>query len=149
LHDRLALLAAPLLLKALSLLENGKAERRQQNHAKASYIGKLKKEDGKLDWTRPQVDLDRQIRAMNPWPGAHTFVLDKGERKTFKIFRTILSTRAKGQPGEVVRVDKHGILVACGQGGLLLRDVQFQGRKRMDAAEFVRGFSMPVGSILE
>lgn len=149
LHDRLASLAAPLLLKSLALIESGKAPRVQQNHAKASYIGKLKKEDGKIDWKRPQVEIDRQIRAMNPWPGASTLVLDKGERRTMKIYRTILSTRAKGQPGEVVRVDKHGILVACGKGGLLLREVQFQGRKRMEAAEFARGFALPVGAILE
>jgi methionyl-tRNA formyltransferase len=149
LHDRLASLAAPLLLKSLALIENGKAPRLQQNHAKASYIGKLKKEDGKIDWKKTQIELDRQIRAMNPWPAAYTHILDKGELKTLKIFRTILSTRAKGQPGEVVRVDKHGILVACGKGGLLLREVQFQGRKRMDAGEFSRGFSLPVGALLE
>jgi len=66
-----------------------------------------------------------------------------------KIFTVIISRRAKGKPGEVLRVDKHGILVAAGKGGLLLREVQLEGKKRMHAAEFARGYNLPVGTLLK
>ena len=66
-----------------------------------------------------------------------------------RFFSTIISRRAKGKPGEVMRVDRHGILVAAKVGGLLLREVQLEGKKRMHAAEFARGFNLPVGLVLE
>jgi methionyl-tRNA formyltransferase len=66
-----------------------------------------------------------------------------------KIFTTIISNHAKGKPGEILRIDKHGILVGAKTGGLLLREVQLEGKKRMHAAEFARGFNLPVGLVLE
>lgn len=152
LHDRLAEMGAEALIKALSLIQKGKATRTKQNNALSTYAKKLKKEDGKINWARSKREIDAHIRAMTPWPAAYTWVPDGADQKMLKIFTTILSRSAKGKPGEVVSVDKHGILVACGGergGGLLLREVQLEGKKRMHAAEFARGFNLQVGTIFE
>lgn len=149
-HDRLAQLAPKALLKALSLLQGGKAPRQKQDPLLANYAKKLTKEDGKIDWKKTNVELDAHIRAMTPWPSAYTWVPDGQDLKMLKIYKTIISQRTKGAAGEVIRVDKHGILVASGsKGGLLLREVQLEGKKRMHAAEFARGFNLAVGTKLE
>jgi methionyl-tRNA formyltransferase len=149
LHDRLAKIGADALLKALPLVETGDAPRLKQDKTKATLTKKLRKEDGHIDWNRPQMQIDAHIRAMTPWPSAYVWIPQDSDHKMLKIFTTIISRRAKGKPGEVVRVDKHGILVAAKEGGLLLREVQLEGKKRLHAAEFARGFNLPVGLIFE
>jgi methionyl-tRNA formyltransferase len=149
-HDRMAELAPKALFKALDLLKGGKAPRIKQDATQSSYAKKLKKEDGKIDWKKSKYEIDAHIRAMTPWPSAYTWLPDGTDSRMLKIFSTIYSRRAHGQPGEVLRVDKHGILVSTGgTGGLLLREVQLEGKKRMHAAEFARGFNLAVGTILE
>ena len=148
LHDRLAKIGADALLKALPLVETGNAPRIKQDKAKATLTKKLKKEDGHINWDRPQLEIDAHIRAMTPWPSAYVWIPQEADQKMLKIFSTIISRRAKGKPGEVLRVDKHGVLVAAKVGGLLLREVQLEGKKRMHAAEFARGFNLPVGLVL-
>ena len=149
LHDRLAKLGAEALMKALPLIAERKAPRTRQDAAQATLTKKLRKEDGHIDWRRPQREIDAHIRAMTPWPSAYAWVPQEKDLKMLKIFTTIISHRAKGKPGEILRVDRHGILVAAGIGGLLLREVQLEGKKRMHAAEFARGFNLPVGLVLE
>ena len=149
LHDRLAKIGADGLLKVLPLVETGNAPRTKQDKAKATLTKKLKKEDGHINWDRPQKEIDAHIRAMTPWPSAYSWIPQETDHKMLKIFTTIVSRRAKGKPGEVVRVDKHGILVAAKVGGLLLREVQLEGKKKMHAAEFARGFNLPVGLVFE
>jgi methionyl-tRNA formyltransferase len=150
LHVKLMQVAPKALLKALSLIKGGKAPRLKQDAEQATYVKKLTKENGKIDWKKSNEEIEAHIRAMTPWPSAYAWVPDATDQKMLKIFSTILSRRAKGRPGEVVRVDKHGILVASGQtGGVLLREVQLEGKKRMHAAEFARGFNLSPGTILE
>jgi methionyl-tRNA formyltransferase len=149
LHDRLAKIGAELLLKSLPLVETGNAPRIKQDKNKATLTKKLSKENGHIDWDRPQREIDAHIRAMTPWPSAYAWIPQETDQKMLKIFTTIISRHAKGKPGEIVRVDKHGILVAAKVGGLLLREVQLEGKKRMHAAEFARGFNLPVGLVLE
>jgi methionyl-tRNA formyltransferase len=149
LHDRLAQLAPGPLLKAIALIGESKAPRQRQDNARATLTKKLRKEDGHIDWKRPQREIDAHIRAMTPWPSAYTWIRHGNDRKSLKIFTTILSHRAKGKPGEILRIDRHGILVAAGTGGLLLREVQLEGKKRMHAAEFARGFDLTAGGVLE
>ena len=149
LHDRLAKLGADAILKAIPLVETGNAPRLKQDKSQATMTKKLHKEDGHIEWDRPQREIDAHIRAMTPWPSAYAWIPQENDHKMLKIFTTIVSRRAKGKPGEVVRVDKHGILVAAKVGGLLLREVQLEGKKRMHAAEFARGFNLPVGLVLE
>jgi methionyl-tRNA formyltransferase len=148
LHDRLAQQGADLLMKALALMAAGKAPRQPQDAALATLTKKLNKDQGRVDWNRPQREIDAHIRAMTPWPSAYSWIDQGGERKMLKIFTTIISRAARGKPGEVLRVDKHGVLVAAKVGGLLLREVQLEGKKRMHAAEFARGFNLPVGTVL-
>jgi methionyl-tRNA formyltransferase len=149
LHDRLAKIGAEALMKALALVAENRAPRTKQDAAQATLTKKLRKEDGHIKWDRPQREIDAHIRAMTPWPSAYAWIPQEKDQKMLKIFTTILSNRAKGQPGEILRVDKHGVLVAAGKGGLLLREVQLEGKKRMHAAEFARGFNLPVGLVLE
>jgi methionyl-tRNA formyltransferase len=147
-HDRLAGLGPRLLLRGLDLLEAGKAPRLPQDPDQATYAPKLSKTDGHINWSLPQKEIDRHIRSMTPWPSAYSYLEVEGQRKHLKIQRTILSNRASGAPGEILRIDEHGILVAAGQGGLLLREVQVEGRSRMHAAACARGLRIGVGMVL-
>jgi methionyl-tRNA formyltransferase len=149
LHDRLAKMGGDALLKALPLVETGNAPRIKQDKALATMTKKLRKEDGHIKWDRPQIEIEAHIRAMTPWPSAYAWIPQEKDHRMLKIFTTIISRRSKGKPGEILRVDKHGVLVAAKVGGLLLREVQLEGKKRMHAAEFARGFNLPVGLVLE
>ena len=148
LHDRLAQLAPKTLEEGLTLLAKGKAPRLKQDKTEVTYAKKLKKEDGLIDWNQEQKVVDQQIRAMIPWPGAYTYIPVEKQTKMLKVFQTIISYHCKGKPGEVMRVDKHGILVAAKEGGLLLRELQLEGKRRLPASEFIQGFTLPVGTIL-
>ncbi len=145
LHDRLAVLAPAALFEALDLLETGRAPRQAQDAARATYAPKLERASGRIDWTRDHVALDRFVRGMNPWPGAFTTL--PGERPlTLKVHSALPVRRCAGTPGNVVRVGGRGVLVAAGGGGgLLLREVQLEGKRRLSAAEFVRGYALTAG----
>ena len=148
LHDRLAGKAAPLLVDFLDRAEKGKVKRVRQNNAEASLAPRMTKEDGKINWDRSPEEIEAHIRSMQPWPGAYAWLPDGADQKMLKVFVVILSRRAKGKPGEVVEVNSHGILVAAKKGGVLLREVQLEGRKRMTAAEFARGAGIQAGVVL-
>ena len=145
LHDRLAKKAGPLLLYLLERAKKGKLKSSRQNSQEASVAPRMKKEDGKIDWAKNPEEIDAHIRAMQPWPGAYAWVPDGTDQKMLKIFSVILSKRAKGKPGEIVGINSHGILVAAKKGGVLLREVQLEGRKRMTAVEYSRGAGIVAG----
>jgi len=145
LHDRLAKKAGPLLLYLLERAKKGKLKSARQNSQEASVAPRMKKEDGKIDWAKNPEEIDAHIRAMQPWPGAYAWVPDGKDQKMLKIFSVILSKRAKGKPGEIVEINSHGILVAAKKGGVLLREVQLEGRKRMSAVEYSRGAGIVAG----
>jgi methionyl-tRNA formyltransferase len=145
LHDRLAKKAGPLLLYLLERAKKGKLKSSRQNSQEASVAPRMKKEDGKIDWAKNPEEIDAHIRAMQPWPGAYAWVPDGTDQKMLKIFSVILSKRAKGKPGEIVEINSHGILVAAKKGGVLLREVQLEGRKRMSAVEYSRGAGIVAG----
>jgi methionyl-tRNA formyltransferase len=148
LHDRLAGKSAPLLLELLEKAKKGKLRSARQNSAEASVAPRMKKEDGKIDWNKSPEEIEAHIRAMQPWPGAYTWIPDGQDQKMLKVFSVILSRRAKGKPGEIVDVNSHGILVAAKKGGVLLREVQLEGRKRMTAVEYARGAGLVAGVVL-
>lgn len=147
LHDRLAKKAAPLLLDLLTKAEKGKLRRVRQNHGEATVAPRMTKEDGKINWDKNPEEIEAHIRAMQPWPGAYTWIPEGTDQKMLKVFSVILSRRAKGKPGEIVEVNSHGILVAAKRGGVLLREVQLEGRKRMTAADFGRGSGLGTGLV--
>ena len=149
LHDRLAELAPEALSEALALLNQGTAPRIPQNSAEATYAGKLSREDGFLAWDSP-AGVDRRVRAMNPWPGAFTWLPTAAGPRKMKVFSVIRSRVPSGglRGGTILRAEKRGILVAAGDRSVWLTEVQVEGKKRMRAAEFLRGTSVAVGAQL-
>jgi methionyl-tRNA formyltransferase len=136
LHDRLAGVAPETLLESLNLLAKGKAPRTPQDNAVATYAPKLKREDGKIDWSDPADAIERKIRAFDPWPGAFMTVSTNGARN-LKIFSaTVIDLR--GKPGKILRSEAE-LVVAAGEGALSLGEVQLEGKRRMSAMEFLRG----------
>ncbi len=148
LHDRLALLAPEALAEALAVLAQGSAPRIPQAEAEATYAAKLTREHGEIRWTASAAEIERKIRAMNPWPSAYTLLpTSEGPRK-LKVFSSIQYRRISGPPGEVLRADKNGILVGAETGAILLRDVQLEGKRRMPARELLMGHPVQRGAVL-
>jgi methionyl-tRNA formyltransferase len=136
LHDRLAQIAPETLLEALQMLANGNAPCIPQDNALATYAPKLTRDDGKIDWSEPAEIIERKIRAFNPWPGAFTEIAAPRVRK-LKIFSAAI-VDLSGKPGEFLRSEKE-LIVAAGKNALSLNEVQPEGKRRMDAAAFLRG----------
>jgi methionyl-tRNA formyltransferase len=133
LHDRLAEIAPVALDEALTLLENGTAPRLPQDAATATYARKLGREDGRIDWHDPAVLIERKIRAFDPWPGAFAVLRDPaGRERKLKVFRGHLITGGTAADAITVRAK---------DGELALDEVQLEGKRRMSAAEFRRGWS--------
>jgi methionyl-tRNA formyltransferase len=144
LEARLAEEAAVAVREAVDLIAAGTAPRHPQDPSLATYTRRLRKEDGRVDWTRPAPELARMVRAMDPWPSAFT----RHRGRLLKIWRAH-PTDASGPPGTVVEVRTGtGFVVACGEGGLLVTEVQPEGRRRMTADEYVRGSRLAVGERL-
>jgi methionyl-tRNA formyltransferase len=139
LHNRLAGVAPETLLESLDLLAKGKAPRTPQDNSLATLAPKLKREDGKIDWSDPADAIARKIRAFNPWPGAFMTIEANGLRN-LKVFSAIV-VALRGTPGEILPSERE-FVVAAGQGALSLGDVQLEGKRRMTAAEFLRGHRM-------
>jgi len=133
LHDRLAQIAPEVLLEALRLVAAGNAPRIPQDNARATYAPKLKREQGQIDWSESAEAIERKIRAYNPWPGAFMKVGDQN----LKIFSASI-VDLNGRPGEILRREKE-LIIAAGKGALSLAEVQLEGKRRMSAAEFLRG----------
>jgi len=131
LHDRLASLGADLLVETVELIADGKAVRTVQDEAMAIYAKKLAKEDGWIDWTRTAVEIERQVRAFHPWPGAQTLCGDT----RLRLWNVEVVESVAGAPGEITG---DGV-VATGIGGLRIRELQPAGRSRMSFEAFARG----------
>jgi methionyl-tRNA formyltransferase len=144
LHDKLARAGAASIIEALARLDELTPQ--AQDDALATYAAKLTKQEARLDWSRPAVELARAIRAYNPVPGAHT-VLDG---QIVKIWRATAQglDQPGGRPGEVLAADERGIVVASGEGVLRIAELQLAGGKRMDAAALVSGRGLLPGKIL-
>ncbi len=136
LHDALAALGADLALQAL---RDPPAPAPQPAEG-ATYAPKLTRDSGRLDWTQTAAQLDRQVRAFTPWPGAWTAL----DTETLKVLRAEPAPSA-GPPGTVL---DGGLLVACGEGALRLLRVQRPGRAPMEADALLRGFPIPPGALL-
>lgn len=142
--DRLAVLGAPLLVDAVVGLVDGTLTPRPQDDARATYAPKIAPADAEIDWTMPAERLDRQVRAYQPVPGAHTTFA--GDR--LKVHRARI-VPGDGPAGTVVAVDDRtgAPVVACGVEALRLDEVQPAGRRRMSGADFVNGYQ-PLGETL-
>ncbi len=144
LEARLAAEGASLLVEAVGLIARGEASRRPQDHARATYVGRLTKADGALMWSQPARELVNRVRAMNPWPSA--YALWRG--RVLKIWRARV-IEGRGNPGQVLEAGEKGITVASGEGAVILTEVQWEGGRRMSAGEFLRGHPLRPGELLE
>ncbi len=143
LHDKLAELGARDIVALLPRLLDGAVAAQAQDGSRATYAKKIGKDDARLDWTRPALELDRQIRAFNPFPGAHTQLA--GE--TIKIWRA-RPLPESGEPGTVLAVDRHALHIACGEGALDITELQKPGSKRLEIAAFLTGTPLKPGDTL-
>ncbi len=137
LHDKLAALGATMIVEALRRFERGELPATPQPDAGVTYAAKISKDEAKLDFALPAVDVWRKVRAFNPFPGAQGSV----NATIVKIWNAELA-EGHGQPGHVLSADAQGIVVACGDGALLLLQLQKPGGKRLAAAEFLKGFAL-------
>lgn len=139
LHERLAKIAPEALLESLELLAKGSAPRIPQDNGLATYAPKLKREDGKIDWSEPAEVIERKIRAFNPWPGAFTLVTDKGGPQLRMKIVDAGIVELKGRPGEILRKHSNELIIGTGKNALAARHVQLEGKWRMSASDFIRG----------
>ena len=144
LHNTLCDIGATLLEKTIAALLSGTATRTKQDDSKSCYAEMLKKDTGKIDWKKSAMDLHNLVRALDSWPGAYATL----GGKLYKIWRTrVVSESSNGVPGEVIGYTKMGFIVATGSGALEILEIQAPGKKRMKAAEYLRGHALPEHSI--
>ena len=137
LHDKLAALGASMIVEALHRLERNDLPATPQPEAGVTYAAKISKEEAKLDFTLPAVEVWRKVRAFNPFPGAQGTV----NGTVVKIWAAE-PAEGDGTPGQVLSADAAGIVVACGTGALRLLQLQKPGGKRLAAAEFLKAFEL-------
>ena len=146
-HDKMAVTGANLLLDTLDQLEAGTLERIPQDHDAATYAPMITKETGHIDWSKNRQDIINLIRGLNPVPAAYTIY----EEEVVKIFGAALSDvqADSAANGEIVAVVKKGFVVKCGDGCLLITEVQARGGKRMMTDAYLRGHAMKEGILLQ
>ncbi|MGB7759258.1 MAG: methionyl-tRNA formyltransferase [Bryobacteraceae bacterium] len=140
---RLSVMGADLLVEALAALAAGSIFPQPQDNAQATYAPMLKKEDGRIDWTRSAVRIHNQVRGMQPWPGAYSTF----RGAALHVWRARPVEAAAGHPPGALASIKP-LLVACGAGALELVEVQMEGRKRMPAADFANGHRLVENEML-
>jgi methionyl-tRNA formyltransferase len=140
LHDQLAELAARMIGPVVDGLAAGRLPARPQPEAGVTYAAKIDKAEGRIDWSRPALMLERQLRALNPWPGCWTEF--EGQRLLVLAGEV---APGRGRPGEVL---DEQLRIACGEGALRLTRLQRAGGRALATDAFLRGFALPVGSRL-
>lgn len=145
LFEKLAQAGAKLLIEKLPDIEAGRLEPQPQNSEEATYAPMIRKEMGKIDWNRTAVELERKIRGLNSWPSAYTYLNQKG----LKIWEAKADEGSvKDTPGTVTEVTADSIRVQTGEGSLILKSIQLEGKKRMDVKSFLLGYSIVKGQKL-
>ncbi len=138
LFDKLAVLGAEAIVDTLYRLENGSLSRTPQGEMTTDYAKMLRKEDGKLDFSESAIVLERKVRGFAPWPGAYTFL---GE-KNLRIWKArVCAEEIPGETGQAVAKGNR-LFFPCKEGCLEVLELQLEGRKRMDAESFLRGYKL-------
>ncbi|MDT8311167.1 MAG: methionyl-tRNA formyltransferase, partial [Methylophaga sp.] len=145
LHDKLAKLGADALLSTLDDLPALQTQATPQDAAQSCYAEKLQKAEAIIDWQQSAAQIDRQIRAFNPWPVAQTVWRDE----TLRIWSATLSREAlTGRAGEIVRAERDALLVATGDGILNIRQIQLPGKRSMPVADLLNSQTIKTGEQL-
>ncbi len=146
LFDKLSQAGAALCVETLKGLEAGTIHPEKQGDSPTPYASMLKKELGSIDWTKDARSIERLIRGFNPWPSAYTRL----NGKTLKIWSAEILPRdaSKGRCGEILEVTRDALIVQTGDGALSIRELQLEGKKRMETGAFLRGFSVDAGTVL-
>jgi methionyl-tRNA formyltransferase len=146
LQQRLALLGAQLLMETLERMKAGDIHPILQDHSKATYAPPLKKEDGRIDWRKEAKEIDLQVRAFDPWPGAFTEL----NGQLLKIYRgEVRKGKPTGKAGAVVWVGSDFIEVETGTDSFLIEEVQMEGKRRMSSRDFLSGHLVTVGTVFQ
>jgi len=140
---RLAQVAADLLRRTLPAWLAGQITPQPQDKAQATYCSVLQRKDGRIDWTRPAVYIERMTRAYDPWPGAYTLL--HGRR--LQIWRAKVASGLNIRPG-IISLQNQKIVVGTGKEGLVLEEVQLAGKRRMNGEDFARGQRKLDGALL-
>jgi methionyl-tRNA formyltransferase len=144
LHDRLSTLGADAVLEAIEAIAAGTAKPREQPTEGATYASKIRKEEALIDWSKSALEIDRHVRAFNPWPIAET----RWNGQQLRVWEAApIDKQTSAAPGTVVATSSDGIDVATGDSTLRLTRVQAAGRKAMPAADFLRA-NRPEGAVL-
>lgn len=151
LHDKLAQIGGGALLEAIEQIKDGTVQYTKQDDAASSYIKMLSKEMGLVDFNQEALTIERMIRGLNPWPSAYTYY--KG--KTLKLWSAevfsdeMYADDTKNmENGSILKVTKDAIYVKTGTGILAIKELQLEGKKRMQTGEFLRGYQMQAGEML-
>ena len=145
LFDKLAEAGAKLLVETIPQIEAGTLKPEPQDDSFSTYAKMIKKEMGLIDWKKEAIVLERLVRGMNSWPSAYTHF----NGKTLKIWEAGIETQnSDAAPGTVIEVTKNNIKVQTGQGLLVLKQVQLEGKKRMDVSAFLLGYKVEAGNLL-
>ena len=139
LHDRLAAEGAALLAQHLAAILAGELVATKQDDDRATYAPKIKTADALLDWQRPAAELERQVRAYNPVPGAWFMLGDE----RIKCWQATSIAAVDAPPGTIVAAEPDGVIVSCGAGALRLESLQRPGRRTVTAAEFAAQLELP------
>ena len=144
LHDKLAQIAADLLLEALALAKNGLPPHYPQNEAEATYAPKLTKEDGLIDWNKSDIQIRSLVRGTLPWPGGYTYF---GEGKLLKVLACEITDipMMEASPGIIYITEEKEIAVKAAEGAVLLKTMQPADKKSMDAKAFINGYRIKTG----
>jgi len=144
LHNRLSLLGAQLLTETVARMKAGGIRPSPQDHSRATYAPPLRKEDGRIDWTREAREIDRQVRAFNPWPGAFS----EWEGRLLKIWKgEVREGTPAGEAGVVTWIGTDFIEVGTEKGSFLIKEIQLEGKKRMSVKDFLSGNPIRIGTV--
>lgn len=145
LQEKLVPIGARLLLETLRRLKEGSLTPTEQDESKATLAPMLEKDDGRIDWHRPVLEIERRVRGFDPWPGSFTYL----NGKLLKVHRVkIIPAEFRASPGEVVKAERDGFWVHTGAGTIALEEVQLENKKRMPGVEFIKGARIKAGDRL-
>ena len=140
LHDKLISVGTPALLDALEQIAAGTLNPEKQDDSQSNYAPKLSKEEAALNWQLPALELERKVRAFNPFPIAHTKPAGTGDDQRIRVWAaTTTDKNANAAPGSITLISADGLWVACAEGQLILEQLQLPGKKAMSVGEILRG----------